>query len=118
MLLEQLHHPQPAHLLFVVEGHKLELSRVLGDIFEGSLDGIEIMCANGGIFPGSAEGVMQLLLGSDEGLVCLVGEGNVSQNSRSNERTDLFHLSQGNLTEGSTVIDVDGAVNLIEGAST
>lgn len=93
VVLQQLHHAQAVHLCLLVQRNELEVFRVLGHVLEGPLDSIEVVGSNRGVLPGSAEGVMQLLLGSNEGLVGLFSEGDVPEDGSSDKGPDLLHLS-------------------------
>lgn len=105
------------YFCFLVQRNKREILGILGDVAEGTRDGIKIMSTNGSIFSCSAKSVMQFLLSSNECFVCLIIEGDVTQDSSSDEWTDLFDLYVSKITDGSMVMEVVGAVSTTYGNS-
>jgi hypothetical protein len=75
------------------------------------------MGTNGGVFPCSAEGIVQFLLGSNEGLVRLLVEGDISKDGSCDEGPDLLDLNSCGFTDGSMVMDVVGWVKTTSGIS-
>lgn len=115
MVLEQLHHPQAVDFHFGIQRDKLKLFGVLCHVLEGTLDGVQVVSADRRVFAGSAESVMQLLLGSNEGLVCFLVEVDVSEDSCSHEGSNLFDLDSWSGTDGSMVMEVVGAARTTSG---
>ena len=93
MILEELHHAQTVDFLVLVQGNELKFFRVFGYISEGTFYGVEVVGPDGGVLPGSAEGVMQFFLGSDESFVGFIVKGDISEDSSCDEGTNLFDLS-------------------------
>lgn len=79
------------------------------------MKGIDVVGTDRCIFSGSAKGVMQFLLSSNESFIGFVVETYVSEDSGCHEGTDLFDLDINSPTEGSTVMVVVGAERVIEG---
>ena len=93
--LVELHHLLAVHLFRLVQGSELDVLRGKGFVGEGSLDGVQIMGANGDQSTLSCEILVELVLEGNEGLVACLGELDVSQNGAREVRSDLRRLMSG-----------------------
>lgn len=93
VVFEQFHHAQAVDLCLLIQWNKFKIFRILSHVLERPLNSIEVVGSNGRVLSGSAEGIMQFLLGSNKGLVGLFIEGDVPEDSSCDERPDLLHLS-------------------------
>lgn len=117
MIFQELDHSMSIDFLGLIERNKWKIFWIFGNVFKWAFNSIQIMSSNWCILSGSTKSIMKLFLSCNKRFIGFFIKSHVSENGSCNEWSNLFHLNDPKITEGSIVICVVGLVNTTEGTS-